>query len=284
MKARTLVLMGLALGPYACGVAEPNPNSLPATAINDSLWPETEIPKGQGATNGDEENPWLGGLGARFSGAGGGTSSSVSSGGTSLTTPEKPEKSEPEETSGGGMRSTSPGEPERARPELLFTRYDESTGSEKRLKIENLGRGIAADECALSIFSNGNTKPFRTLSLGALDEAASVRLCTTQVSDESCTGSLGSSSFNGNDALVLSCQSEIIDSLGRVGEDPGRGWSDGSVRTWDATLVRCGRSPDTDPTDPVLLGRSWALGPFEVETTEDLCPPAFGLGGASTRE
>lgn len=150
------------------------------------------------------------------------------------------------------------------------------------MEIENVGRGINANECAMSIFSNGNEKPYRTLILGPLEKAARIRLCTTQVTDASCALSLGSSSFNGNDALVVSCGDEVIDSLGRVGEDPGRGWSDGAVRTWDATLVRCDGRPDTDPSDPVLLGRSWALGPFDAEpsTLSEICPQAVGLGGA----
>lgn len=166
--------------------------------------------------------------------------------------------------------------------ELLLVRYEESITSQKRLEIYNLGRDVdAADGCVVRVYSNGNTKPYRTHAIETLPAGASVRLCTTQSPDPLCLLSLGSSSFNGNDAIVVSCGDEIQDSLGRVGEDPGKGWADGSLRTWDASLVRCGRERDTDPSDEVLLSGSWAALEFEAPNAEiaRACS-ALGLGGA----
>ena len=44
--------------------------------------------------------------------------------------------------------------------------------------------------------------------------------------------------FNGDDALVLYRGSEIIDSFGQVGVDPGTAWVSGNVSTLDMTLRR----------------------------------------------
>jgi hypothetical protein len=47
--------------------------------------------------------------------------------------------------------------------------------------------------------------------------------------------------MNGNDAIVLMKNSEIIDVFGKVGEDPGTAWSDPTTGIWwtnDHTLIR----------------------------------------------
>ncbi len=46
--------------------------------------------------------------------------------------------------------------------------------------------------------------------------------------------------FNGDDALVLYRGSEIVDSFGQVGVDPGTAWVSGGVSTLDMTLRRKG--------------------------------------------
>lgn len=286
MKTKDLILFGLAWTVVACGPTEPS-NLDPGDEPSDSLWPIPESPEDSSSAGDGNENPWLDGFGSAPSAPTGG-SASVNPSGGAKSTPPPPATSEPPRkgpTSGsGGARS--PEDPESPPgPRLILTRYEESTSSAKRLEVVNLGRAIELGECSLSIFSNGNAEPYRTLGLGALGESESLWLCTTQVADARCLVSLGASSFNGNDALVFTCGAEVVDSLGRVGEDPGRGWSDDSARTWDATLLRCDLSPDTDPSDPVLLASAWATGPFESDpsTLDQICVKSLGLGGGSSK-
>ncbi len=246
-----------------------------------TLWPKPSTPE---ATGGSGPNPWLepnsdqaseAGKGSPGGSGGAGTDSAGSNSAAGAGSNDS-------HASGGQTGEQLPSDPPAAL-ELMLVRYEESTTSQKRLEIYNLGRAVEpTDSCAVRVYSNGNTKPYRTHALETLPAGEGIRLCTTQTTqDPLCALSLGSSSFNGNDAIVVSCGDEIQDSLGRVGEDPGKGWADGASRTWDASLVRCGREQDTDPTDEVLLSGSWAALEFDAPAAEvaRACS-ALGLGGA----
>lgn len=244
-----------------------------------ALWPKPVAPE---VTGGSGSNPWLEPNPDPSSIAGGQSPGGSGSAGASPAGGSGPHDSATSGGLSGENTEELPVEPSAAL-QLLLIRYEESTTSQKRLEIYNLGRAVAAtDSCSVRVYSNGNTKPYRTHGLETLPQGASVRLCTTQTTlDPLCALSLGSSSFNGNDAIVVSCGDEIQDSLGRVGEDPGKGWTDGALRTWDASLVRCGREQDTDPTDEVLLSGSWTAGEFDAPSAEiaEACS-TLGLGGA----
>ena len=60
--------------------------------------------------------------------------------------------------------------------------------------------------------------------------------------------------FTGDDVVVLTRQQNIVDSIGRIGEDPGQGWTDGNNEDWgtyDRTLRRLTfvTEGDSDATD-----------------------------------
>ena len=76
-----------------------------------------------------------------------------------------------------------------------------------------------------------------------------------------------------------------MDSLGRVGEDPGvawRGTSADAASTEGQHLVRCDLAPDLDPFDDYVVGDAWL--PTELSIMEALSScEAFvprGAGGA----
>lgn len=244
-----------------------------------SLWPELPPvpPAEEGSPSSlDPSNPWQ---------TGGWRSAGGSAADTSAFPSESPESSS---VSNDGKSALDP--PEGIAPQdgeeklpplhLLLTRYEESPGADKRLELEARGRPIADGECALEVYANGSLSPFRKIAFPSLSTGETLRFCTSKVTDPRCRVSLGATSFNGNDALVVRCLGQVQDSLGRVGEDPGKAWSNGKLSTLDAILLRCGDAPDLDPFDPVDLETSWVEGTFDdaPELIEERCAPPGAAG------
>ena len=126
---------------------------------------------------------------------------------------------------------------------LLFSQYIEGSSNNKILEIHNAdANDIALDGCTVKIYANGNTSPSSTVALTTTATLASGEqwvLCHTQqavLTSGECDQS-ASLSYNGNDALELTCGSELQDVFGQVGNNPGNNWGTTAV-TVDATLTR----------------------------------------------
>lgn len=162
---------------------------------------------------------------------------------------------------------------------LLLTLYYESRGAEKYLEIQHVS-GDASEEgsCVLEVYANGNMRPFRRVVLPPLQPQERVLLCTTQAQDAACLPLLGSTIFNGNDALLISCQGELTDSFGRLGEDPGSAWTEGEISSKDQRLIRCDLTPARSPQDEFLIAQSWGLWHQDEprEEAERRCSPSPG--------
>lgn len=209
--------------------------------------------------------------------------------------------SDPEASPGsGGVGPSTPGE-EPAGPQpptlepaqLSMTQYYEGTGNNKALELTNLGaQGLDLTRCRLTTYVNGATTPYRNATLsGTLEPGASVVLCSSSASGAlaaRCGGTSSAIAFNGNDAVLLSCDEALVDSFGRLGEDPGAAWGT-TVRTIDSNLIRrCNSAPDTVPDDPFDPATEWRsvpltevddLGtwtcPDDAEPTEPPLPEGF---------
>lgn len=215
-----------------------------------------ELPTDDVAEDGPPDNPWLTGLvGAE----------PEAPSGDAPETPEDPPK--PEGSGGGDSAPSDPATPpEPAR--LLLTRYYEGLGNDKALEITNLGdEAVDLSRCRLATYVNGNTSPYRNSALsGSLAAGASLLLCGTATSDPLlgyCQGTSSAIAYNGNDAVLLSCDGQLMDSFGRLGEDPGTSWMSNGVGTVNSHLVRlCSAEGDTvadDAFDPSLEWRSLPL-------------------------
>jgi hypothetical protein len=94
---------------------------------------------------------------------------------------------------------------------------------------------------------------------GSLMAGESLVICNSGISDGgACDQTSGTISHNGNDAYELVCGGVIVDSFGRVGEDPGSEWMGGGVSTKDWVLRRrCTSSADTTPDDAFDPSVDW---------------------------
>ncbi|MFM5035052.1 ExeM/NucH family extracellular endonuclease [Aeromonas media] len=149
--------------------------------------------------------------------------------------------------------------------QLLISEYLEGSSNNKAVELSNLGATpVDLSQYRLALYANGKPltdAPTNSLTLqGTLAPGASLVLANPSASGEilaKATQTSGNLVFNGDDALVLYRGSEIVDSFGQVGVDPGTAWVSGSVSTLDMTLrrkatVSTGRTDATAPFDPAL--------------------------------
>ncbi|MDQ0352204.1 endonuclease YncB(thermonuclease family) [Alkalibacillus filiformis] len=141
--------------------------------------------------------------------------------------------------------------------DLIISEYVEGSGFNKALELYNgTGDSINLEDYTLVNFTNGASQDpddgfASPLELtGELASGETLVVAHANGSDElleraDVTGSSYFYGFNGNDAIVLFKDyddsirdGEVIDSIGRVGEDPGQYWGDEQTRTADQTLVR----------------------------------------------
>ncbi|CCQ98435.1 hypothetical protein CULT_880008 [[Clostridium] ultunense Esp] len=116
----------------------------------------------------------------------------------------------------------------------------------------------------LELYTNGSASAGQTLSLsGTLASGKTYVIVHGSANDEmkSKANLINSSviNFNGDDALVLKHNDTIIDSFGKVGEDPGTSWGSGNITTADHTLVRKSHitQGDTNPYDVFDPSLEW---------------------------
>ncbi|MGB0895071.1 MAG: endonuclease [Parashewanella sp.] len=156
---------------------------------------------------------------------------------------------------------------------LLITEYIEGGGSNKAVEISNVGGSaidLGANEYKLTLFGNGSTeaRPDRTETLtGTLAAGASLVFHNSRATDDFKKGKASTVTyFNGDDALVLTKDGNVIDSIGKVGER--KKWKDGDFSTEDKTLRRKAsvKTGDTNQSDdyPGATKDQWLVLPKDT--------------------
>jgi len=150
-------------------------------------------------------------------------------------------------------------------PALFFSEYIEGSGAgNKALEIVNMG-GSAADlsMCEIRRYSNGGTSPNDITVMASMMLASGdvFTVCNSGIEGgASCDQTSGGINHNGNDAYELVCGGMLVDSIGRVGEDPGMdGWTGGGLQTANFVLQRaCSvMAGDLDSSDAFDPSTSW---------------------------
>jgi hypothetical protein len=141
--------------------------------------------------------------------------------------------------------------------DLLISEYVEGSGDNKAIEIFN-GTEDAVNLGAYTLqrYSNGSTIP-TAIALPAINLArGATHVIVCSLADAALLAYANQTSanlnFNGNDALVLVVGgSTVVDSFGRVGEDPGTAWTCSSGSTLNHSMRRLSSicSGDTAPAD-----------------------------------
>jgi len=151
---------------------------------------------------------------------------------------------------------------------LIISEYVEGSSLNKAIELYNgTGSSIDLSAYSLELYSNGNTEPQSTLELeGSIEHEDTYVLYNGQaaqaiqdVGDQEASGIVN---FNGDDALALKKDNEIIDSFGQFGEQ--------IENAKDVTLVRNSEvtSGDAIADDPFDPQEEWTA--YETDTFEHL--------------
>jgi len=146
---------------------------------------------------------------------------------------------------------------------LIFSEYIEGSSFNKALEIYNASENtVNLANYSLAIYSNGSATPSYTYNLA--DAKASIGskelivIAHTSADQSILTLATASNAeicnFNGDDAVAIIGDGQIIDIIGEIGNDPGTNWAVGSSgSTNENTLVR---------KPSIERGNNTALGSF----------------------
>jgi predicted extracellular nuclease/endonuclease I len=168
---------------------------------------------------------------------------------------------------------------------LFISEYIEGSSFNKAIELYNpsgVSVDLEAEGYRLERFSNGGTSG-SALNLTGIVAGGDVFVVANpsaiqDILDEADLTS-GTISHNGDDAYVLFKGENVVDSFGRVGEDPGSRWESNGVSTANATLVRLNSigEGDTIIDDEFLPDAQWIA--FPSNTSSELGSHQFGGGG-----
>ncbi len=163
--------------------------------------------------------------------------------------------------SGAALASVDLYDPEYCVPchlETIMSEYVEGSVDNKAIEIYNgtcSDLDLSAELFQIEIYFNGHSFSESTIPLVGTLVAGDVFVLAddgaTFPSDQTSTYNF----FNGNDAVVLRRGGSLVDSIGRVGENPGSEWFGGGIGTKEETLRRKadvwqGDADELDPFDP----------------------------------
>lgn len=136
-----------------------------------------------------------------------------------------------------------------AMADLLITEYVEGSSYNKALEITNTGDSVEnLDGTDVAVYFNGASTTTTHIALsGTLAAGASLVLAHTSA-DDSIQADIrsGSVNFNGDDAVALERDGQVLDLIGIIGVDPGSEYTQDGKSTKDMTLRRIpGSSPST---------------------------------------
>jgi len=147
---------------------------------------------------------------------------------------------------------------------VFFSEYIEGSSNNKAVEIFNAtGNDLDLSRISLERYNNGATEPgFSTVLAGVLVNGGVYTIANSSADQAilDVADDIENSSFtwyNGDDVLIMYLDGQIVDSIGRLGEDPGSFWGTPPCATAEQTLVRkadicVGDTDVTDEYDPAV--------------------------------
>ncbi len=151
-----------------------------------------------------------------------------------------------------------------AQSQIFFSEYIEGSSNNKAVEIyNNTNAAIDLSRVDIERYNNGSTSIGFAGTLAGTLAAGDVWVIANSSADPIILGiadDVVNTSFtwyNGDDVLMLYLDGVLIDSIGRLGEDPGSFWGTEPVTTQEHTLVRkvdncMGDTDVSDEYDPAF--------------------------------
>lgn len=135
-----------------------------------------------------------------------------------------------------------------ANADVIISEYIEGSSNNKAVELYNTSSdAVDLSEYQLAVYANGKTTSSYVFKFeGTLASGKTYVVAHQSASAEilaAAQQTTGAGLFNGDDALVLTRGEAVVDSLGKLGQDPGSSWSNNGVSTKDMTLRRIEGSP-----------------------------------------
>jgi len=178
-------------------------------------------------------------------------------------------------------------------PEIFISEYIEGGSYNKALELYNPAStevNLLSSNYQLGRYTNGSTEPTLFALDGVISAQSTYVIAHTSAASAILTAAnqlTANIAHNGDDAYVLFKDGVVIDSIGRVGEDPGSEWGSGSESTKDNTLVRKasitqGDTVIDDEFSPAVEWNGFAKDTFDYIGTHDangeVIEPVASLG------
>lgn len=146
--------------------------------------------------------------------------------------------------------------------DLYFSEYVEGSSNNKALEVYN-GTGANLDLSGYQIrfYFNGAVTPGFTIDLSGMIADGDVHVVANSAASAEILAvadqTKGGGWFNGNDAVELSKDGQVLDVIGQIGDNPGSQWGSGLTSTQDNTLRRKaditdGDADGSDAFDPAV--------------------------------
>ena len=147
--------------------------------------------------------------------------------------------------------------------EIFISEYVEGSSNNKALELYNpTAADISLSGYAIKVYFNGSTNVGTTINLqGSIPAKGTFVYASSSAAAELvalANQTSGNSLWNGDDAITLSKNDTVIDSIGQIGVDPGSAWGAGDTTTANDTLRRSGVMYDTNTADAFDPAAQWA--------------------------
>jgi hypothetical protein len=146
--------------------------------------------------------------------------------------------------------------------DLFFSEYIEGSSNNKALEIYNpTASAIDLSNYTIGIYQNGSSSTSQNVVLTGTLAANDVYVVAHQSANTAILNNADQTfglGFNGDDAIGLLKNGDLIDIIGKIGEDPGTAWTNAGVSTLDRTLVRkinIAKGSNTNP--PFVVNNEW---------------------------
>ncbi|HET6673236.1 MAG TPA: ExeM/NucH family extracellular endonuclease [Agromyces sp.] len=145
--------------------------------------------------------------------------------------------------------------------ELIISEYVEGSSTNKAVELYNpTDAAIDLAGYTLSVYSNGSQSAGQNLALTGTVASGETFVFAHTLLAAYADQTTGSGLWSGNDAVVLTNDGAVVDSLGQVGNDPGTaGWGTAPTSTANNTLRRAASVcvGDTDPSNVFVPADEW---------------------------
>ena len=158
---------------------------------------------------------------------------------------------------------------------VFISEYIEGSSNNKAIEVfNNTGSLINLSEYKLGLYSNGSPTIGNNITLSAiaatLADGEVVVVSNANAADANILAESDTTSaitfYNGNDAVALLKNDVVIDVIGEIGNNPGRGWDVAGTTdaTVDHTLVRKSSVTEGNPTNLASFGTNISNSEWEV--------------------